>query len=299
MKVLGWFGQRGMLWMGPGVHITFLGKTRSFHLYSYIIVRIIPTILIPSTSLWASSTTIAVRVFQQYIHNVLRAFYLLHFRHYYCTAVTTVVGVLTWTHRYNAVRGHRTGSNNLYSSSSVQYARNIMRLFLDETHALGAQIRYVTRTYVWLFGEESACATGRWTFGCSDTVMVNIWRIVYRGSAYILMGLWIDTNDHMYIENLAFDEKQCPPFFDVFGGSVPLFVIRPIYLFRRGYMLKIRNYPCLTMFKSMYLVCKIVSGICIPLDIYTRTRCTYFIENTFIGGGADLFIRLINVLSYE
>ena len=49
------------------------------------------------------------------------------------------------------------------------------------------------------------------------------------------MGLWIDTNDHMYIENLAFDEKQCPPFFDVFGGSVPLFVIRPIYLFRRGY----------------------------------------------------------------
>ena len=76
------------------------------------------------------------------------------------TAVTTadavvvvVVVVLTLTHRYHAVRGHRTGSNNLYSSSSDQYARNIMRLFLDEIHARGAQIRYITRTYVWLFGE--------------------------------------------------------------------------------------------------------------------------------------------------
>ena len=60
-------------------------------------------------------------------------------------------------------------------NSSAQYARNIMRLFLDETHARGAQIRYVTHTYVWLFGEESACTRGRRAFGCSDTtVMVNI-----------------------------------------------------------------------------------------------------------------------------
>ena len=83
----------------------------------------------------------------------------------------------------------------------------IVRLFLDETHARGAQIRYVTRTYVWLFGEESACTTSRWAFGCSDTVMVNIWRIAYRGSAHILLGCWIDANDHiyMYIENLAVD----------------------------------------------------------------------------------------------
>ena len=92
------------------------------------------------------------------------------------TAVTTAVVavvVLTLTHRYNAVRGHGTGFNNL--CSSVQYARNIMRLFLDETHARGAQIRYVTHTYVWLFGEESACTRGRRAFGCSDTtVMVNI-----------------------------------------------------------------------------------------------------------------------------
>ena len=86
--------------------------------------------------------------------------------------VAVVVVVVTSTHRYNAFRGHRTGSNNV--CSSVQYARNIVKLFLDETHARGAQIRYVTRTYVWLFGEESACTTGRRAFGCSDTVMVNI-----------------------------------------------------------------------------------------------------------------------------
>ena len=72
--------------------------------------------------------------------------------------VAVVVVVLTLTHRYcNAVRGHRTGSNNLYSSSFVQYARIIMRLIVDETNARGAQVIYVTRTHVWLFGEESAC----------------------------------------------------------------------------------------------------------------------------------------------
>ena len=63
-----------------------------------------------------------------------------------------VVIVLTLTHRYNAVRGHRTGSNNLYSSSSVPYAPNIMRLFLDGTRARGAQIRYVIRIYAYTFG---------------------------------------------------------------------------------------------------------------------------------------------------
>ena len=50
--------------------------------------------------------------------------------------------------------------------------------------------------------------------------MVNILTIVYRGSAYILLGRWIDANDHMYIENLAVDEKQCPPFCRRFGGGV-------------------------------------------------------------------------------
>ena len=35
---------------------------------------------------------------------------------------------------------------------------------------------------------------------------------MYRGSAYNLLGRWVDANDHMYIENLAVDEKKCPPF---------------------------------------------------------------------------------------
>ena len=50
----------------------------------------------------------------------------------------------------------------------------IMTLLFDETHARGAQIRYVTRAYVWLFGEESACTTDRWAFGCSDTAVVMV-----------------------------------------------------------------------------------------------------------------------------
>ena len=94
------------------------------------------------------------------------------------TAVTTAVAVvvvvaLTLTRRYNAGRGYRTGSNDC-SFSCVQHARNIMKVVLNETHARGAQVRYVTPTYVWLFGEESACTTRRWAFGCSDPVMVNI-----------------------------------------------------------------------------------------------------------------------------
>ena len=126
-------------------------------------MRITPTtILIYCTSLWASTTTTAVRVYNSiYMTLCTEQFNCYIFGT--TTAVTTVVVVvavvvvlaavdvvvvvvivLTLTHRYNAVRGHRTGSNNLYSSSSVPYAPNIMRLFLDGTRARGAQIRYVT-----------------------------------------------------------------------------------------------------------------------------------------------------------
>ena len=44
--------------------------------------------------------------------------------------VVVVVLVLTLTHRYSAVRGYRTGSNDLYSSFSAQYERNNMRRLL-------------------------------------------------------------------------------------------------------------------------------------------------------------------------
>ena len=128
------------------------GKTCSFCMYSYITVCIIPNVLIPGTSLWASTTrtTSSTSIQQQYIHDVVhRAFYFCFFSTTATVTTAVVAVVLTLTHRYNAVRGHRTGSNNSYSSSSVQYARNIMRLFLDETHARGAQVRYVT-TYVFI-----------------------------------------------------------------------------------------------------------------------------------------------------
>ena len=143
---------------------------RAYHTYCI-------NLIVPGTSsLWASTTrTTAVRVYNSiYMTFCTERFTCGSFGT--ATAVTTAVVavlVLTLTHRYNAVRGHRTGSNNLFPSS-VQYARNIMRLFLDETHARGVQIRYVTRTYVWLFGEDSACTTGRRAFGCPDTVMVNM-----------------------------------------------------------------------------------------------------------------------------
>ena len=81
---------------------------------------------------------------------------------------------------------------------------------------------------VWLFGEESACATGCWALDCSEIVTVNISRIVYRESAHIVLGRWIDAEDHMHIENLAASKKQCPPFRQCLGGDAPLWVLRPI-----------------------------------------------------------------------
>ena len=60
--------------------------------------------------------------------------------------------------------------------------------------------------------------------------MVNILRILDRGSANILLGRWIVSDDHMNIENLAIGEKLCPPFCQRFGG-VPLLIIRP-FLYR-------------------------------------------------------------------
>ena len=48
----------------------------------------------------------------------------------------------------------------------------------------------------------------------------------------MVLGRWIDADDHMYIENLAVGEEQCPPFrlCFFFGGGVPLFVIHPFFL---------------------------------------------------------------------
>ena len=44
--------------------------------------------------------------------------------------------------------------------------------------------------------------------------------MVCHGIAYIVLGCWIDANDNIYIENLAVDEKQCPPYCRRVGGGV-------------------------------------------------------------------------------
>ena len=86
-------------------------------MYSYIIVRIIPTI-----NTWYFVTGIDYynnisTSIQLYIHDIVHsAFSLQHFRHYYCCnncccCVIAVAVVLILTRRYNAVRGHRIGSN--------------------------------------------------------------------------------------------------------------------------------------------------------------------------------------------
>ena len=45
---------------------------------------------------------------------------------------------------------------------------------------------------------------------------------MYRGSAYILPGRWIDANDHVHIEIRAVDEEKCPSFCQRLGGVYPL-----------------------------------------------------------------------------
>ena len=74
-----------------------------------------------------------------------------------------------------------------------------------------------------------SCTTARWAFGCSDTVMANIWRIVYHGSAYILLGRWIDANHHIHVHRKPRGRRKVvSPFMSTFWGGVPLFIIRPI-----------------------------------------------------------------------
>ena len=146
-----------------------------YALLSYIIVRILPDI-----NIWYFVTGIdynnsSTSIQRQYIHDVVhRAFYFQHFRHCYCCNNCCCCSHINSSLQCVATeQAPRTAFFLLCTICAECYDT---RLFLDETHARGAQIRDVTRTYiyVWLFGEESACTTGRWAFGCSDTVMVNI-----------------------------------------------------------------------------------------------------------------------------
>ena len=65
---------------------------------------------------------------------------------------------------------------------------------------------------------------------------------MYRGSAHILLGNWIDANDHMHIENHAVDEKQCLLFCKrLMGGGYTPFCHPPFVgdatCFEVGYIL--------------------------------------------------------------
>ena len=75
-----------------------------------------------------------------------------------------------------------------------------MRLFVDETTP-GVRRSHVLPVHTFDFFERRVLvvqAVGRWTSG-------EYARNSYRGNTYILLGRWVDTDDHMYIGNLAVD----------------------------------------------------------------------------------------------
>ena len=178
-------------------------------MYSYIIVRIIPTVLLTGSRYFVAGI--------DYYNNSSTSIYMpLSTEHCTCcifgttTAETTnicccccgccccccccfcfsvvvvvvaaaaaavvVVVVLTLTHRYNAVRGHRGHAPITYILPPPFTTDGILwgSFWMKHRLAVRRSDMLPVRTYVCLFGEESACTTGRWAFGCSDAVMVNI-----------------------------------------------------------------------------------------------------------------------------
>ena len=142
--------------------------------------------------------------------------------------VVVVVVLLTLTHRYNAVRGHRTCSDNLYSSS-VQYARNITRLFFDETHARGAQIRYICYPYVILAFWRGQCLfhrpLGVWLLWYSDGEYIkNQSCTVQAHTSCWAVGLMPTTTCTSKTSRST--KTSVPHFVNPLGG-VPIFFIHP------------------------------------------------------------------------
>ena len=131
--------------------------------------------------------------------------------------------------------------------------------------------------HLFFFEEDSFCTTVRWGLGCSETVMVNIWRIVYRGSADIVVGRLIDANDHMYIENPTVGENQFSPFVNVFfffflGGGTPFF--RPLLLYSRytktSYVLK--WYTCMWVSVSVEVKLQTISSLLENMQLQCHRR---------------------------
>ena len=59
------------------------------------------------------------------------------------------------------------------------------------------------------------------------------------------------------------------------------------YLFRRGYILKMCDYPYLIifLFKSIYLVCKVVSDMYTVRYVCPYSLCIFYTKHIFSGGG--------------
>ena len=132
--------------------ITFHRSTSSFRTF----VRWPSPILVPTMNTWyqffvmgMTNTTTAVRV----VHTGHCA------QRISLSAYTTTVAATTAAALVDCCCSHINSSlqrtpwlqvrlQQLYKFSFVQHARDTMKLFLDETHARGAQFRHVTCTYV-------------------------------------------------------------------------------------------------------------------------------------------------------
>ena len=175
------------------------GITCSFYMYAYHRAY---NIYYLDFVIWASTTTTSVYNNNVSWHCAQRTGDLQHFRHYLLNCTPSIILPLLNKHVI------------LWGSSWIK-------------HTLAVR-GYVTRTCVWLFGEESACITGRWALGCSETVMLNIWRIVYveAQTSCWAVGLMPTTTCISKTSPLA--KSSVPLFVNVWGG-VPLFVIRPFF----------------------------------------------------------------------
>ena len=167
-------------------------------MYSYIIVRTyyISTLYFVMGIDYYNNSSAGIQ--QQYVQGIVhRAFYLLHFRRYYCG--NTGYYYLLISHELIAsMQSVVTGQTPITSILPPPF--NMHGKLCGPSwmkHTSAARRSDMLPPYVCLFltREEGACTTDHWAFGSSDTVMMNICRVVYRENAYILLGRRIDAKD--------------------------------------------------------------------------------------------------------
>ena len=195
---------------------------------------------------------------QQYIHGIVyRAFYLQHFRHYYycCCNNCCCVVVLTLTHRYNAVRGHRTDSSNccccvlppLFNMHGILWGSSLMK------HKLAVlRSDKICYPYVRLFGffeRRVLVPQGvgrlavliRWGWIYEEQCTVGVWLFCHNDGEYMKNGVpWkrihpagpLDWCQRPHVHRKPRDRRKAvSPFLSTFWGGVPIFVIRPKNIF--------------------------------------------------------------------